>query len=466
VKEKTKLRNDVAIRCKQRMEPEALGRSSPKPLTAAWNREGRDGVLQGRRGRWLRACPVAFLVILSVPMSHAATLSGCINRKVSFDGIVRLHYATVTATSGPRLYLHERLPGHCAPGNQSTCAARAYLIPGNAVAIGKECGAWDYVQYIGERRISEGWVTASSLAALPAPPAAMPPRDPYAHVPGLHPWPVHYRFTLTKGHGRPVCEAYLQRLNQSEFFRPPYCGRPESTIVPGFELLHRKYLTAPEILSLINRVFGFMGSQRQDLPNVVTIFNAAGKPIKAPAWRLQDITGAMDLQVWKYLPEVDIENDGIPEDLIVWHGLGASDWDGVCGALYANNPEGQYVGQGAFVLAPNGRRIDAARTKAVFGLPNGGYLGMINGKPAYDQGFAPIGYSIGIFQYRSAVYFDTFFNPDFGDFHGHRRNDKMLRHVLGVFEHKDRRTRQICEYRYYGAVSAEFLYPPGSRKSH
>jgi hypothetical protein len=53
VKEKTKLRKDVAIRCKQRMEPEALGRlrpcSSPKPLTAGTpeTQDAADGPLAG-----------------------------------------------------------------------------------------------------------------------------------------------------------------------------------------------------------------------------------------------------------------------------------------------------------------------------------------------------------------------------------------------------------------------------------
>lgn len=94
---------------------------------------------------------------------------------------------------------------------------------------------------------------------------------------------------------------------------------------------------------------------------------------------------------------------------------------------------------------------------------NGGYLGLINGKPAYDKGFAPIGYSIGIFQYKSAYYFETSFNPDFGDFYGRRRNDTALRYVLGVFEHRANRTREICEYESEGAVAAEFLHSPDLR---
>src|SRR5450631_4496675 len=38
-----------------------------------------------------------------------------------------------------------------------------------------------------------------------------------------------FEFKLTKGHGLPVCEAYLQRLNNTPFdnVHRPYCDRPE-----------------------------------------------------------------------------------------------------------------------------------------------------------------------------------------------------------------------------------------------
>lgn len=415
---------------------------------------------------------LVFVLLLTIPISYAKGVADCIAANVMFSGATALRYATVMGARDSRVDIYPSYPDSCSQGAK-VCRADAYVFPGDNVAIAKTCGRWAYVQYLGNRRITVGWVEEAKLASLSAPPVPKPPHDPYTNVGGLHAWPAHYRFTLSKGGGRPICEAYLQRLSQAEFYRPPYCGRPESTVVPGFVVLRSQYLTAPEILQLVTKVDNFMGGIPQDRPELGVEMGPSGavrgqngKPVRVPAWRLKDIIGAMDIQVWRYIPGVDIDNDGKKDNVILWHGIGASNWDGVCGAIYANNPEGQFVDQRAFVLTPDGTRIDGVETKAVFGLPNGGYLGIINGKPAYDKGFAPIGYSIGIFQYKSAYYFDTFFNPDFGDFYGRRKNDKALRYVLGVFEHKINRTREICEYEDEGAIAAEYLHSTELRKSH
>src|SRR4051812_8394119 len=45
--------------------------------------------------------------------------------------------------------------------------------------------------------------------------------------------PFRYDFQLEKGAGAPVCEAYLKRLRNTDFYRIPHCDRPENTSVPG-----------------------------------------------------------------------------------------------------------------------------------------------------------------------------------------------------------------------------------------
>jgi len=115
---------------------------------------------------------VALLAIVSGSPAQASDLSTCINRTVTFDGVEPLRYAAVNANSGRRLYLHAQYPDQCTSGTQADCPAGAYLVPGNTVAIGKECGGWDYVQYIGERLISQGWVKSSALAPITPPPQA------------------------------------------------------------------------------------------------------------------------------------------------------------------------------------------------------------------------------------------------------------------------------------------------------
>ena len=54
-------------------------------------------------------------------------------------------------------------------------------------------------------------------------------------------------FKLTRGNTVPVCEAYLQRLNQTQFKYPANCGRPEDDQVPGFQRLTRVLLSQTEV---------------------------------------------------------------------------------------------------------------------------------------------------------------------------------------------------------------------------
>lgn len=94
------------------------------------------------------------------------------------------------------------------------------------------------------------WAASQALALNPPPPQPKPPITKIGNQVLPPAAPRRYHFDLTKGKGKPVCEAYLQRLNQTEFFSPPYCGRPESTLVPGFALLHRRLLSIAEYRAL------------------------------------------------------------------------------------------------------------------------------------------------------------------------------------------------------------------------
>src|ERR1700730_15755098 len=58
------------------------------------------------------------------------------------------------------------------------------------------------------------------------------------------------QFTLIRGHGVPVCEAYLDLLNRTPLERTPFCGRPDNGPEPEFVPLERQNLGADEILPL------------------------------------------------------------------------------------------------------------------------------------------------------------------------------------------------------------------------
>jgi hypothetical protein len=73
--------------------------------------------------------------------------------------------------------------------------------------------------------------------------------------------------------------------------------------------------------------------------------------------------------------------------------------------VQARQPDLFVIQQRAFVLRSTGDWIDEERTRAIFGHP-------------HVQRFVPLGPSIGIFEYRGRFYFDSFLDPELGDFEG------------------------------------------------
>jgi len=278
------------------------------------------------------------------------------------------------------------------------------------------------------------------------------------------PWPAMadenppQQFQLMKGADIPVCEDYLKRLNQMEFDDPlddpPYCDRPESTAVEGFSLLNRVFLSAEEVYALTPRVSGFSRSKNQDYYDQQ---NQMGKKFGWPPQELMSLNSikgdiGREIKVWRYAPPIDIDNDGTPDPLIVWHGLGAGHSSGRCGGRdYREGIIRQRQTQIAYLMDPAMQRIDEARTQTIFGHPLGGYLVTYKDPNTghrvteYSENFRPIGLTVGIFSYQGEAYFDTFFD-EWGDFKGKRRTRPEIQDTLGVFLRKGAVTQQICEY--------------------
>jgi hypothetical protein len=301
---------------------------------------------------------------------------------------------------------------------------------------------------------SVGWIT--ELQASAASPVA--PAMTESSTEGRR-----YQFKLTKGHGLPVCEAYRQRLNQTPFSLPPYCGRPESNSVPGFAVLQRVPLTQAEIEKLgpwvlaIMRPLTYLSKDEliqlnedqgilQELPKEMVGSTTMLRALRAPP-----------IHPWRYLGPIDINNNGSPHQVIVW------DWDSTdvpCGGYDTHASSQIRPGQVALVASADLSSIDQAETDRAFGHPDGGLeLGvqtMPNGI-RFIRALKLIGYSYGIFEYRGAVFFDTFFDASYdygfddpngmGDFYGNRKKDRKLMDTLAVFENRRGKTQQICEYR-------------------
>lgn len=232
-----------------------------------------------------------------------------------------------------------------------------------------------------------------------------------------------YTFRLTKGKGTPVCEAYLQRLQQTHFDSMPLCGRPEDDSVPGFTRLNRVYLTAEENYNLYPRVSGFAAYQDQFYRHKDWL------PLK---WVKFDME-LNRLFAWRYDPPVDVDNDGKPDNIIIWSENGYA-----CGSINYKHPHpegGKFIPN---ILDQRNEYVDEQRTRELFEHPIGWF-----GRE-YKL-FRYIGNAIGIFCYQGVCYFDTFYDG-WGDFYGKRRDSPKTAHTLAVFLRKDNTTDVICEY--------------------
>lgn len=263
------------------------------------------------------------------------------------------------------------------------------------------------------------------------------------NIPEGRPW----IFRLTKGSGVSVCRAYLDRLNQGKQAGFPFCDRPESGEEYGFIPLSRVPLSDQQMRELGNRAHSFMSSRDQDSVEKANV-HSLRLGLKPTEW-MTDRTIARyvgtDIFVWRYDPLVDIDNDGVLDQIVVWRGYPVGSHLPGCGRGDKWNWIMSDTQMPFFVDAAL-TRIDEDKTMRVFGHPLGGYKISKEGEESrYSDKFRPIGLTIGIFNYEGTHYFDTFFDS-WGDIEGDRRADPAIRSTLGVFLHKDGKTRQICEY--------------------
>ena len=381
---------------------------------------------------WLAAVGCSLAALFGATTANAVDAIDCVQRAVPFDGIAPLDYAAVTADVGSKVYLHTQYPTDCnaeAPGDG--CKGTAYLLSGDAVAVGKTCGAWAYVQYIGEQRISVGWLPENRITAATAGKTLASSAAPESGD------QRRYHFALTKGHGTPVCEAYLQRLNQTQFDYPPYCGRPESTLVPGFLRLQRRWMDRSDYIRLSIYVDSFLQNRRiedfyvhRKMPDGRDVFGPPG----------DDIFPGFVPSVWLYDPRVDIENDGTTAEVAIWNDDDRNHPD--CLRYVGHQATAARSQQPAVILKADDTGIDIASTKAIFGSGDG-----VVPSPTESAEFRPLGAEVGVLRFRGVTYFDTFLSSrGLGRSHAERQSAAKLRDTLGVFLRKDHRTRQMCEY--------------------
>ena len=175
-------------------------------------------------------------------------------------------------------------------------------------------------------------------------------------------------FELLEGHGVAVCEAYLRHLNSIAFTASPMCDRFPEDPVGGLGKLERIPLSSEEVFALQEKAMGFVQTGDQD---VFAKIHEERKRLGVPVYPLQTLSSIekdlnSTLKVWRYSPLVDVDNDGTPDNVIMWQGLGSSAASIRCGARdLADNV--QIAPTVAFVLSADGTRIDVRRTRSLFG---------------------------------------------------------------------------------------------------
>jgi hypothetical protein len=276
----------------------------------------------------------------------------------------------------------------------------------------------------------------NKAAAAPEEPAKpeLPPRKPV-------------RFTLIKGKGIEVCEAYRRRLNSTVFYAMPQCGRPEAD-APGFTPLERVPLTDRELGRLWEPVLGLLSNndskydsfdRRRHGPNVVPRsreWNVA-EQVKRQRHSLAFLPEGRDPYAFQYQPRADIDNDGVDDDIVVWRSGVA------CGLTYHNVSLYPQISPNIIAVLDAKGAVDEPRTRTILEHP-------VKKRSPFG-GMRSVGVALGLFEYKGTTYIEGFYDTE-GDFQGRRRGIPKgagwpdgYTNILGVFHHKAGKTSLLCE---------------------
>jgi hypothetical protein len=231
-------------------------------------------------------------------------------------------------------------------------------------------------------------------------------------------------FELIKGQGTEACDAYLQRLNTTEFLdNDPTQGRITEPVQEGFADLKPIPLTAEEIQRLYLKILSFNRYQDQDL---IDRFKQVKqdkisdelRDEKLPERIKEFIEQDQKTPFVRFQTLLDMDNDGVVNDTIIQN----------------NNS--------AYFVDPGLNRIDEPRMKALFGDQE------VLDWPTVPQ-FPPLVHPLHVFNYHGKYYFDGFL--DITLLMGSRISPAITPYsplILSVFIHENFKSKKICEYQW------------------
>lgn len=253
------------------------------------------------------------------------------------------------------------------------------------------------------------------------------------------PLPSKAIFELIKGHGIDVCEAYLQRLNATEFLdNNPVKGRISEPQLEGFIDLKPVPLTAEEIQRINYKTISFDRYQDQNLieklsnkqneyrTNVGGLLEDAPKGVRGlPANSLEAINANILVNkrtpFVRYQTQLDLDNDGIADDVVIKNK------------------------QGVYIVDPSMQQIIEDRMKRIFA-----------DQEALDWpsliSFPVLVFPINVFGYKGKYYFDGFFtNLSISRGYGAYLTSSLSEpYYFGVYMHDRNQNNRICEYQVFG----------------
>lgn len=107
------------------------------------------------------------LCLLTLPLAAAAADDADFCRNGLFPREqAQLDLGVIQGRPGERVHFHDDLDG--CPAKGAACRRAAYLIPGDAVVVGKRNADWACVWYQGRKHESVSWVPLRSVALRPA----------------------------------------------------------------------------------------------------------------------------------------------------------------------------------------------------------------------------------------------------------------------------------------------------------
>jgi len=263
----------------------------------------------------------------------------------------------------------------------------------------------------------------------------------YAKQDELPPKPI---FKLIKGQGTEVCEAYLQRLNITEFLdNNPVKGRMTEPMLKGFTDLKPVPLNAEQIQRLYNKTNSFErfqdqyliekyykkvdGYQRKHGLSPGSGYMAMGLSPNTLDIIYNSIIANQKTPFVRYQIQLDLDNDGIAGDVVI-----------------KNN-------RGAYIVDQQLQEIDEDRMKRIFADQEA------LAWPTMVQ-FPTLGFPITVFGYNNQYYFDGFFNNlDFERYGPVQIHYRHAPYLLGVFIHAQQQTHRVCEYEWVNGFYVQWV---------